>query len=167
MLHCSCVPLGHRLVGLVVKAPASRAANPAFDSCFPRESSSGSSHTSGLKIGTPAATLPDVIGSALGPVGPVSVYRDWVRSANSIPVWQHVQLPEQVRPRDTPACCWDVEQPTHNNTFRQAPDRLHDLKARCPLGVKTTPQSLPGQARCPLGVKTTPQSLPGQARCPL
>ena len=25
-------------------------------------------------------------------------------------VWQHVQLSEQIRPRDTLACCWDVEQ---------------------------------------------------------
>ena len=39
---------------------------------------------------------PGVIGSALGLVGPVSVYCDWVRqkvgSATSISVWQHVKL---------------------------------------------------------------------------
>ena len=40
---------------------------------------SGSSHTSDLKIGTPVATLPGVIGSVLGLVGPVSVYCDRVR----------------------------------------------------------------------------------------
>ena len=41
----------------------------------------GSSHTSDLNIGTPVATLqePGVTGSALGLVGPVSVYCDWVR----------------------------------------------------------------------------------------
>ena len=41
---------------------------------------------------------PGVIGSALGLVGPVSVYCDWVRwkvrSATSISAWQHVQLSE-------------------------------------------------------------------------
>ena len=45
---------------------------------------------------------PGVIGSALGLVGPVSVYCDWVRwkvgSAASISVWQHVKLSEQTRP---------------------------------------------------------------------
>ena len=45
---------------------------------------------------------PGVIGSALGLVGPVSVYCDWVRenvgSATSISVWQHVKLSEQIRP---------------------------------------------------------------------
>ena len=45
---------------------------------------------------------PGVIGSALGLVGPVSVYCDWVRwkvgSAASISVWQHVELSEQIRP---------------------------------------------------------------------
>ena len=44
----------YRLVGLVVKASASRAgSNPASAGIF-----SGSSHTSDLKIGTPVATLP-------------------------------------------------------------------------------------------------------------
>ena len=45
-----------RLVGLVVKAFASRAEDPGLESCaeiFP-----GSSHTSDLKNGTPVATLP-------------------------------------------------------------------------------------------------------------
>ena len=44
-LHCV-----DRLVGLVVKASASRAGGPGIFS--------GSSHTSDLKIGTPVATLP-------------------------------------------------------------------------------------------------------------
>ena len=49
--------LPNSLVGLVVKASASRAedpgSNPACDGIF-----SGLSHTSDLKIGTPVATLP-------------------------------------------------------------------------------------------------------------
>ena len=48
---------------------------------------------------------PGVTGSALGLVGPVSVYCDWLRwkiwSATSISVWQHVKLSEQIRPWDT------------------------------------------------------------------
>ena len=48
-----------RLIGLVVKASASRAedpipgSNPAWDGFF-----TGSSHTSDLNVGTPGATLP-------------------------------------------------------------------------------------------------------------
>ena len=45
------------LVGLVVKASASRAEDPGFESRLRRDFS-GSSHTSDLKIGTPVASLP-------------------------------------------------------------------------------------------------------------
>ena len=45
-----------RLVGLVVKASASGAEGPGFDSRLRRDFSV-SSHTSDLKIGTPVATL--------------------------------------------------------------------------------------------------------------
>ena len=44
-------------VGLEVKASASRAADPGFDSCLCREDFSGLSHTNDLKTGTPVATL--------------------------------------------------------------------------------------------------------------
>ena len=27
-------------------------------------------------------------------------------------MWQHIKLSEQLRPRDSLACCWDVKQPT-------------------------------------------------------
>ena len=50
-------PNPRRLVGLVVKAYASRAEDPGFDSRLRRDLS-GSSHTVNLKIGTPMATLP-------------------------------------------------------------------------------------------------------------
>ena len=46
-----------RLVGLVVKASASRAEDPGFESRL-RGDFSGSSHTSDFKIGTPVVTLP-------------------------------------------------------------------------------------------------------------
>ena len=46
-----------RLAGLVVKASASRAEDPGFQSRLSRDFS-WSSHTRDLKIGTPAATLP-------------------------------------------------------------------------------------------------------------
>ena len=64
----------------MVKASASRAENPGFESRLRRDFS-GSSHTSDFEIGTPVGTLPGawLIGSALGLVGPVSVYHDWAR----------------------------------------------------------------------------------------
>ena len=48
----------HRLVDLVVKASASGAEDPGFESRLRRDFS-GSSHTSDLKMGTPVATLPE------------------------------------------------------------------------------------------------------------
>ena len=48
----------NRLVGLVVKASASRADDPEFDSRLHRGDFSGWNHTSDLNIGTPVATLP-------------------------------------------------------------------------------------------------------------
>ena len=47
----------NRLVGLVVKASASGAEDPGFESRLRRDIS-GSSYTSDLKIGTQVATLP-------------------------------------------------------------------------------------------------------------
>ena len=68
----------NRLAGLVIKASASGAEDPGFQSRLRRDFS-GSSHTSDLKIGFPVATLPGIIWSALGLVGPVPVCCDWVR----------------------------------------------------------------------------------------
>ena len=51
------VVVAYRLVGLVVKASASGAEDPGFESRLRRDFS-GSSHTSDLNIGTPVATLP-------------------------------------------------------------------------------------------------------------
>ena len=73
------IPTLGRLLGLVVKVSVSRAEDPGFDFCWRFGDFSGSSHTSNFKIDTSVATLPGVIGSALGQVGPVSVYHDWVR----------------------------------------------------------------------------------------
>ena len=67
-----------RLVGLVVKASATGAEDPGFESrcaeIFP-----GSSHTSDLKPHWLPCQAPGVIGSVLGRVGPVSIYCDWVK----------------------------------------------------------------------------------------
>ena len=69
-----------RLVGPVVYASVSRAADPGFDSRFHREDISESSHTSDLKIGTPVATLPGAWSYRFtGLVGRVSVYCNRVR----------------------------------------------------------------------------------------
>ena len=67
----------NRLADLVVKASASGAEYPRFESPLQWDCS-GSSHTSDLEIGTPWQ-VPGVIGSALGLVGPVSVHCDWLR----------------------------------------------------------------------------------------
>ena len=56
-LEVDVLALGHLLVGLVVKASASRAEDPVFEYHL-RQDSSGSIHTSDLKIGSPVATLP-------------------------------------------------------------------------------------------------------------
>ena len=79
--------LQHHLVGLVVKASASRAEDPGFESRLRRDFS-GSNHTSDLKNwhsgGYPVRRLA-ILGQC-----PVSVCRDWVRwkvgSATSISV---------------------------------------------------------------------------------
>ena len=58
--------------------------------------------TSELALQWPPCQVSGITGSALGLVGPVSVYCDWVRwkvgSATSISVWQHIKLSEQIRP---------------------------------------------------------------------
>ena len=84
------------LVGLVVKASASRAEGPGFESRLRRDFYGVESFQ------WLPCQAPGVIGSVLGLVGPVSVYCDRVRwkvgSATSISVWQHVKLSEQIRP---------------------------------------------------------------------
>ena len=66
------------LLALVVRAPASRAEDPEFESRLCQDFSR-SIYTSNLKTGNPACQAPGVIGSVLGLVGPVSVYCDLVR----------------------------------------------------------------------------------------
>ena len=70
----------NRLVGLVVKASASRAEDPGFDSRFLHGDCSGSTHTSDLKSCPPVATPTDVwrymVSAETG--WPVSVYCDWL-----------------------------------------------------------------------------------------
>ena len=63
----------YRLVGLVVKASASRAEGPGFESRLRRDFSGVESYQ------WLSCQAPGVIGSVLGLVGPVSVYCDWVR----------------------------------------------------------------------------------------
>ena len=76
-----------------------RGSNHACDGIFWIESYQGRKKMALQWLPCPA---PGVIGSALGLVGSVSVYCDWVRqkvgSATSISVWQHVKLSEQIRP---------------------------------------------------------------------
>ena len=110
-----------RLVGLVVKASASRAKEPVFESRLRRDFS-GSSHTSDLKIGTPVATLPGAwryrVSTGTGRPGVRVLWLGEVETlicsfilslaARKI-VWVDPFL------RYTIACCWDVKQATNNN----------------------------------------------------
>ena len=75
------LPSPHRLVGLVVKASASRAEGPGFESRWRRDFFRGRviPGTSKWALQWLPCQAPGVIGSALGLVGPVSVYWDRVR----------------------------------------------------------------------------------------
>ena len=114
-----CLCPWHRPVGLVVKVSASGAEVPSSIPACDVGIFSGRVMPVTYKLALQwlPCQAPGVIGSALGLVGPVSVYRDWVKqkvgSATSVSVSQHVQLSEQIRLWDTPACCWDVTQPTN------------------------------------------------------
>ena len=113
----------HHLVGPMAKTPTSRADDPGFDSCLHRGDLSRWSHTCGLKIGAPVTTLPGAwhyrVSAGTGWPG-VSVNILWLGEVeslicNSISVWQHVNLSEQIRPWATLSCCWDIKQSKNNN----------------------------------------------------
>ena len=76
------------------KASASRTEDPRFDSRLRRDFFRVKSYQ------WLPCQAPGVIGSALGLVGPVSEYCDWVKqnvgSATSISVWQHVKLSRSI-----------------------------------------------------------------------
>ena len=69
-----------RLVGLVVKAPVSRAEDPGFESRLRRDfPGQVITVTQKLALQWLLCQAPGVIMSLLGLVGPFSVYCDWVR----------------------------------------------------------------------------------------
>ena len=80
---CVCVCVYVRcicLIGLVVRASASGAEDPEFNSRLCHGDFSGSSHTSDrLALQWLPYQVPSIIGSVLGLVGTVSVFCDWVR----------------------------------------------------------------------------------------
>ena len=89
-----------RLVGLLVKAYASRAEDPGFESRMRLDFSRVKSYQwlQNWHLKWLPCQAPGVMGSSQGLVGQVSVYCGWVRwkvgSATSISVWQHVTLSE-------------------------------------------------------------------------
>ena len=110
-----------RLVGLVVKASASRAEGPGFESragIF-----SGSSHTSDFKIDTPVATLPGAwrygVSAGTGRPG-VSIL--WLGEMESVICSFYLSVAARKIVCADPslryllACCWDVKQPTNKQT---------------------------------------------------
>ena len=74
-------PQTDHLVGLVVKVSASRAEDPGFGSRLRRDFFRGRviPVTEKLALQWLPCQAPGIIGSALGLVGPVSAYCDWVR----------------------------------------------------------------------------------------
>ena len=80
-LSCCLSVFFHRLGGLVVKASVSRAEDPGFESRLRRDFFRSRVIPVTLKLALQwlPCQAPGVIGSALGLVGPVSVYCDWVR----------------------------------------------------------------------------------------
>ena len=80
-LLVSCFFVSYRRVGLVVKASASRAEDPGFESRLRRDLFRDRviPVTQKLALQWLPCQAPGVIGSVLGLVGPVSVYCDWVR----------------------------------------------------------------------------------------
>ena len=115
----------NRLIGLVVKVSASREEGLGSVTAFGAdlflgrvmpvtyELASPSLRYTSMLLGRYATNkqqqqpcqAPDIIGSTLGLIDPMSVYRDWVRykvcSATCISVRQHVHFSEEIRPRDT------------------------------------------------------------------
>ena len=108
------------LVGLVVKASASREEDPVFESRLWWDFSA-LSHTSDLKIGTPVATLSGArcyrVSHRTGRSG-VSIL--WLCEAETLICSFYLsvaarKLSEQIRPWDTLVCWWNVKQPTTNH----------------------------------------------------
>ena len=132
----------NRLVGLVVKVSASRAEDPGFDSHLRLGDFFRSSHTRIQNwhiSGYPARCLAlsgqrwDCLVRCRYTVTGWGTQFD---PATSVLVWQHVNLSEHMHPWDTLACCWDVKQPTNNNS---SPD--HYMSLSCDYGFPVQPSS--------------------------
>ena len=115
-----------RLVGLVVKATASRAEDPGVPfTLAPWGFFSGSSHAHDLKIGTPVATLPGAwryrvsVGTGRPGVSKLCLgeVEGWICDfCLSVAARK---LSEWIRPWDTLAFCWAVKQLTNNINYQQ------------------------------------------------
>ena len=109
----------------MVKASASTAASAGFDSRLRRgDFFSGSSHTSDLKTGTPAATLPGArryrVSAGTGWPGVGILWPGEKASLiGSFYLSEAARTTEKIRPWDTLACRWDVKQPTNGKAVRQ------------------------------------------------
>ena len=109
----------YRLVGLVVKASATRVEDPGFDSRLRCRDFSGSSHTSDLYIGTPVATRYRL---SAGSSWLVTVYCDLVGKFDLQLLSQcgiHKRVWVDPSLRYTIACYWDVMQAS-NQAIKQA-----------------------------------------------
>ena len=111
----------NRLIGVVVKASASGAAGPLFYSRLRRGDFYGSSHTNDFNISTPVATLSGAWRNRVGAgTGRIDVCILQVSEFD-------LQLLSECGStynclsrsiRDTPACCWNVKQPTNQQQHK-------------------------------------------------
>ena len=117
--------------GLVVKVSTSRGEDPVFESRSKRDFS-WSSHTSDLNISTHVAFLPGAWRCRVrARTGRPSVSILWQGEVESLICSSFLSvaariLSEQIRPWDTLACSWDVNQPTNNiNTHERRAEGHH------------------------------------------
>ena len=108
-------PSAHRLVGLVVKVSTSRAVDLASIPACAVDCFSRSIHTSDFKIDTLVVTLPGAcryrVSAVTGRPG-VSILRHGdIENVRNF----HFKMSACTLVWDTPACCWDVKQPTNNS----------------------------------------------------
>ena len=109
-----------RLVGLVVKASASRAEGPGFESRLRRDLFRGRVIPVTSKLALQLATLPGAWRCRVS-TGCQYTVTGWGRTFDPQLLSQcgsTVKLSEQIRPWDTLACCWDVKQPTNKQCLQ-------------------------------------------------
>ena len=107
------------LIGLVVKASASRGADPGFNSRFLWVESYQ------LALQWLPCPVPGIIGSALGLVDLVSVYCDLMRDQSLMCNFYLSVAAHKIVWADPSACWWNIKQPTNQQTISEIVQTLN------------------------------------------